>query len=98
MATSAFVSTLSVPAWARMVCGFHSALVMPVRVAAVGPAVGATAAGAAAVVGAAAAAGGALVAAGGGVVCWLLRPHAASSGSAASVPVRTRNERRLRLE
>jgi hypothetical protein len=68
---------------------------MPVRVAAVGPAVAAAAAGAAEVVGAAAA--GALVAAAGGVGCEL-RPHAASSGRAARVPIRTSKERRLMFE
>src|SRR5882672_8069797 len=84
-----------------MVSGFHSADVIPVRVAAVGPAVGAAAAaGAAALVvaaGAAAAAGALVAGAAGG---WALRlPHASSSGRAASAPpvarLHFKNDRRL---
>jgi hypothetical protein len=84
-----------------MLSGFHSLLVMPVRVPAVGPAVGAAAA---ADVGAAAtgvaAAGGALV---GAAACWALRlPHASIRGIAASTPPAARpyfkNDLRLTLE
>jgi predicted PurR-regulated permease PerM len=71
-------------------------VLMPVRVPAVGPAVGAAPAGAAALV----AAGGALVAAGGAAACCELRLLQASiSGSAASAPpvarVHFKNDRRL---
>src|SRR5258708_3447580 len=81
-----------------MVAGFHSAAVIPVRVAAVGPAVGAAAAGAAAVV----AAGGALVAGGAAAGCELRLLQASRSGTTASAPpvakLHFRNDRRLTLE
>src|SRR5216684_3095906 len=84
-----------------MVSGFHSVAVMPVRVAAVGPAVGAAAAGAAALV--AAGAAGALVAAGGAAACCELRlPHASRSGMAARAPpaarLHFRKDRRLTFD
>src|SRR6266851_5979019 len=88
-----------------MVSGFHSVDVIPVRVAAVGPAVGAVAgaaaAGAAALV--AAAGGAAVVAAGGAAACCELRLlQASSSGRAARDPpaarLHFRNERRLTFE